>query len=312
MSTLKTPSPDVLEYLQAVRATLADLPAEERDELMVDVESALFEAAEESEGPLAARLGPPEEFAADLRAAAGLQAAQAPAPPASRLRDVLAAVLEHPRVVGARRTGGELAPIWWVARGFIAFALLALMLGAGTSVRHPWMPVVGNRAMTFVVLALFVAGSVWLGLRHRGGDSRALVAANVTLAVLALPLGLYLSGKTSPYSLGVTQVVYAVQPGSAGLNVGGRHISNLYPYTRDGRLLHDVLLYDDQGLPVTIGEQANDANRRVLTTRSGQQIFNSFPALYFDPGTRRVADPDATAAPIRVPAINKPPPLRGP
>ena len=153
MSTLKTPPPDVLEYLHAVRATLADLPAEERDELMVDVESALFEAAEESERPLAARLGPPEEFAADLRAAAGLQASQAPAPPASRLRDVFAAVLEHPRVVAVRRIGGELAPIWWFARGFIAFALLALMLGADTSVRHPWMPVVGNRATTFVVLA---------------------------------------------------------------------------------------------------------------------------------------------------------------
>ena len=73
-----------------------------------------------------------------------------------------------------------------------------------------------------------------------------------------------------------------------------------------------MLLYDDAGLPVAIGAQSSDPDRRVLTRRDGRSIFNSFPVLYFEPGTRRVADPDATAAPIRVPAIDAPSPLRRP
>lgn len=307
MTTLKTPPPDALEYLQAVRATLADLPPEERDELMVDVETALFEAAEESERPLAARLGPPEEFAADLRAAAGLQDRQVPAPAASRLRDLFAVALTHPRVGSARRMGGELAPIWWMLRAFIAFAAVALMLGAPTSVKNPWMPVLGDRTSTLAFLALIAAGSVWLGLRHR--RSRAMVRVNVALALVALPLGLVLLDKGSDI-YGGGSVLYN-DPPPTGLNVDGYPLRNIYAYTRDGRPLHDVALFGDHGMPLNIGgEQSPDPHRRLLTTPAGGAVFNTFPILYVDPGTGRVADPDATAVPIRPPRLTSPVPLR--
>ena len=64
--------PDVDAYLAAVRASLDDLPAAERDDLLAEVEVSIVEAAGEGESALAARLGPPHEFAAELRAAAGL------------------------------------------------------------------------------------------------------------------------------------------------------------------------------------------------------------------------------------------------
>ena len=51
-------SPEVVAYLAAVRAALADLPAEERDDLLTDVRASLVEAAAESGGNIAARLGP--------------------------------------------------------------------------------------------------------------------------------------------------------------------------------------------------------------------------------------------------------------
>ncbi|MEO5576349.1 MAG: hypothetical protein ABIR67_04420 [Gaiellaceae bacterium] len=57
--------PDVAVYLDAVRAKLADLPAEERDDLVADVGASLLESGQ----PPALS---PQEFAAELREAAGL------------------------------------------------------------------------------------------------------------------------------------------------------------------------------------------------------------------------------------------------
>jgi hypothetical protein len=61
--------PEAAAYLGSRRVEPADLPPDEQDDLLPDVEVSLLEAAEA--GSLAA-LGPPREFAAELRAAAGL------------------------------------------------------------------------------------------------------------------------------------------------------------------------------------------------------------------------------------------------
>lgn len=311
MTTLKTPPPDVLEYLQAVRATLDDLPPEERDELMVDVETALLEAAEESVRPLALRLGPPQDFAADLRAAAGLQARPdaTPAPATTRLRDLIVAAREHPQIVAARRAAGELAPLWWVARGIVAFVALAIALGARTSIAYPWMPVVGGRQTTIAALGLLVAASLALGLRRPARGARVLLGLNLALLLAVVPVALYLGSRPQPL---VAPVVITVDAPAQDLTLGGQPIHNLYPYTRDGHRLHDVLLFDDLGRPVNVGasELGSDPNRRVLTTRTGRPALNSFPILYFDPGSRVVAHPNATASPIHVSRIADTPPLR--
>ena len=60
---------DVATYAATVRAQLADLPAMERDVLLEDLEQHLAEVAAEGEGSLVDRLGPPEDYAVELRAA---------------------------------------------------------------------------------------------------------------------------------------------------------------------------------------------------------------------------------------------------
>ncbi len=55
----------------AVRAALSDLPAPARDQLLADLEDHLAEVAAESEQSLTERLGAPEAYAAELRAAYG-------------------------------------------------------------------------------------------------------------------------------------------------------------------------------------------------------------------------------------------------
>jgi uncharacterized membrane protein len=108
--------------MDAVRARLADLPPEEREDLLADTEASLLEAAEEEDAPLALRLGPPERFADELRAAAGLEPAGRPVR-AGRLRELVA----HPAVTRARAWARELAPVWWVARGYFLVGLAVLI-----------------------------------------------------------------------------------------------------------------------------------------------------------------------------------------
>ena len=99
--------PEVSEYLAAVRAALDDLPATERDDLLAEVEPSLLDAASETGGNVSARLGPAEDFAAELRTAAGLQVPLRRTEAKSRLLVAVRRLIRDPRVRELRR----LAPI---------------------------------------------------------------------------------------------------------------------------------------------------------------------------------------------------------
>src|SRR5256885_15228317 len=60
---------DVATYAAAVRAALSNLTTDQSEVLLEDLEDHLREVAAEAEGPLAERLGPPELYAQELRAA---------------------------------------------------------------------------------------------------------------------------------------------------------------------------------------------------------------------------------------------------
>jgi len=84
---------------------------------------------------------------------------------------------------------------------------------------------------------------------------------------------------------------------ASGLANDGVPVENVYPYSRDGRLLLDVLLFDQNGMPLYIRpgtSPALDPQRRILRARGGAEILNSYPIRYFEPGTRRVARPYAS------------------
>ncbi len=291
---------EVEVYLAAVRATLSDLPAAERDDLLAEVESSLREAAGES-GPIGARLGSPQEFALELRSAAGLHEPPA-ARPRATIRQALGRLATHPRWAAVRSVAGELAPVGWVARGYVVVGALAAITSSGWSTRFPAVPRFGTAQLGVVVVLLGIAASVVLGLRSRvAGPSRrrAAAAVNAACVVLALPVVAHLgNGAVLP------PVVVAVpQPFIVpGLVYTGAPVQNIYPYTVGGKLLHDVLLYDGAGNPLEIGRGVSDPNRRILTTSANTSIFNSFPIRYYDPGTVHVAHPNAGPT-IRTPHI---------
>ncbi|MBA3384939.1 MAG: hypothetical protein H0T20_09850 [Actinobacteria bacterium] len=91
-----------------------------------------------------------------------------------------------------------------------------------------------------------------------------------------------------------------------GLAVDGVPIRDVYPYSRNGTLLFDILHFDENGNPVNILSGADDTSRRILADENGMQYFNSFPIRYFDPGTKTVGRP-RLAPPIRLPSIVTPP-----
>jgi hypothetical protein len=161
VSTTTGMPPEVTEYLAAVRSALDDLPATERDDLLAEGEPSLLDAASESEASMAARLGPPEEFAAELRAAAGL-VPSTPAREEPRLLVLSRRLARDPRL----RELGRLAPIWWVARGYVAVAAIALLAGASWSSRYIFVPHVGTGWLGLVVVLAAICVSIWVGLRR--------------------------------------------------------------------------------------------------------------------------------------------------
>src|SRR5438094_10438211 len=78
---------DVATYAASVRAALSDLPSDQAEVLLEDLEDHLREVAADAEGPLAERLGSPEQYAEELRTAYGAASAggKRPDPRVARL-----------------------------------------------------------------------------------------------------------------------------------------------------------------------------------------------------------------------------------
>jgi hypothetical protein len=180
---------DLEAYVERLGACFADLPAAERTELLDDVAGHLAEVAAEDGRPLADRLGPPEQYAAELRVAAGLPAPGTAATTAfGRWKRRLGGLDRRTGpVVGYERTTDflrQLAPAWWVLRGYAAAAVLLWAVDGPSLV-----PTIGGNAWAGGLISVAaVVASVWLGRRRpRAVPVRALAgAAQLVFAGLVL------------------------------------------------------------------------------------------------------------------------------
>jgi hypothetical protein len=294
---------EVETYLARVRAALADIPADERAELLEEVEASLHETASETGGSVAAQLGPPEDFAAELRSAAGLHPSTTS--PTVSVRENFERLVSRPRVAAAVRFSRELAPIWWAVRGYVAVAALALAAGSSWSTSHGAVPRIGTGELGAVAILLAVLVSIAVGLWSRQNTTMRLPLAvlNVVLLAAAVPVGIHLSHRATQGVETRTIIQSAIVP---GLAYNGTPLDNVYPYSRDGRLLHDVLLFSGAGTPLNLRANAYDPLRRILFTNGGGRLYNAFPVRYYQPGTTRVLRPNAGPR-VRVPQIATPP-----
>jgi hypothetical protein len=296
--TSATVPANVEAYLSALRAELSDLAADERDDLLAEVEASLLESA--GDEPLAAQFGPPAAFAADLRASAGLPPKPSSKPPREPRID-WRAVLTKARV---------LAPIWWLVRGYVAVAAIVLVTGSSWSAAQPGVPKFSGSAYWGVAAILAGMGvSVAVGLWGRVPRGLA-IAGNLALVAAIVPVAIHNAGpgyEPIPYQQGYEQQVEALRYTQAmsGLTYNGSPIKNVYPYDRRGRLLHDVRLFGDGGRPLDVGAAGGDPTRRPVLTTDGEAL-NAFPIRYFDPGTEKVTNPDAGPTVEAKPLITAP------
>jgi hypothetical protein len=272
-------------YLDALRAELTDVPESERDALLEDVAS-----SGDDDAALEARLGPPAQFARELRSEAGLQTAGGPAPSRPSLRD-------RAREIVARATplGRELAPLGWLVRGYLAAVAIAFTVGAEWFYNRPGVfslrGVVWD-ALWLCVVCVAVSVVIGVAMRLAKRRSAAVTVVNVLFALGALWIAPTVVDQfrhrgESPSASSVTSVIDQ----TPGLSIGGVPVGNIYPYSRDGRPLYDVRLYDENGNALEIGRAAVDPDRRVPRTQLGTMAFNAFPIRYFEPRSTRVRTP---------------------
>jgi len=290
--TAPTTTPEIDHYLAAVRSALADLSAEDRDDLMEDVASHLAEIAAElraeNTGSLETRLGKPADYAAELRSSAGLpvsgpQARQAwrtglsAAVASSPLGRGLAAASDNRQVAALRAFLPELRPGWWVFRGYLAVWLLSLFFGNLPGV----IPTFGHNALPGV---LFTAAAIWASVRlgrhwlahppRRGW--LVLGTGCAVLAVLLFVVTGFGPGRSGDRSY--TSYTGPAQNGTDGLE------SNIYAFDSDGKPLTGVQLFDQDGQPIELTQPVLDANGNEVPMISrfntaGIPVNNVFPRV---------------------------------
>lgn len=223
---------DVRAYVARVRVALSDLPDDDADELTQGMEADLVELAAESQG-LRSRLGTPETYADELRAAAGMPP-RAPAPQRGALGVQLAQWAERRSALMTLPWVRDLRPIGWALRGVVAFWVVALVFGIRPSNLLGW--------------AVGAALSFWFGRATRNwknGASASLVAANLVIALVGLIL---LPGN---YDQSMREPEYDQSPATVdGLAINGEPVTGITVYDSSGRPIDQPRAFDQNGNPL--------------------------------------------------------------
>ena len=241
--TTSTVAPEIAKFAQGVRAALADLPADEVDELTDGLEADLAEAYAED---LQRELPDPSAYAAELRLAAGL-------PVRTKVkhgvfagigdslrdtrRDIGIAISHNPTLSSIADFLVTLRPVWWVLRAWLATWLVAAFFG---SERGYWFD-----GIFWVVLAVFVAISVqWGRGEWRGKGLAPLIVLGNVFAVVALLPAL---AAADSWGGGYYEVYPDGPAESVGMSLDNQSVTNIFAYDANGKPLKNVQLFDQSG-----------------------------------------------------------------
>ena len=262
-------------YVAHVRHHLSDLPAEELDELIGGLEADLAERATElpDGADLTSAFGAPEEYAAELRSAAGLPPRVATPPPApakvSALRENEASWRASREAFLAKHSwAAELRPVWWVARGAILALVPLFVFGVPLFGLGFWFLTIAGAALSFWWSRRDPAPSTWA--------HRIAILASAAAILISLPLALTMPARAA--WTGESQVIYSESmsnggsAGGEGVWVNGEPASNLYVYDADGNRLDRVRIFNQYGQAVAVPFEGLDHVEADLTDRTGQGL----------------------------------------
>lgn len=324
--TTSTVTPEIVEFAQGVRAALADLPAEEVDDLTEGLEADLAEAYAED---LQRELPDPAAYATELRAAAGLPLRTKAAKSGlfsglvqgwkDTRADITIAIRRNPALASVVDFLGELRPAWWILRGVVAVMCVRYAMGdSGDLLPNNWIDV--------LVMAAFVLISVQWG-RGRWhlprGMGPVLFVGNLVAAVVAIPV---LTNALDDRDHYYYETEAAGTQDLTGVYLNGAEVTNIFGYDSAGRRLEGIQLFDQDGKPLATSVPGGngcldpDCNETGLWTPSvletGQTVWNVFPMrmvkMVFDEKTGEdKPDPTARAEDrdppyVKVPAVQTP------
>lgn len=247
----------VAAYVREVRAELADLPAEDVEDVTGGMEADLSELASEFGGDLVGRLGSPSLYAAELRCAAGLPERLRGSDRRRRpwhealahARDSITILTrDHPWLGSVMAFLVTLRPAWWLLRGYLAAWALWSMLSGNTRGVRPHSFLEGVLALGGIVLSVQL-GRGWL--RRRPLLAPLVAVVNTALVVVALVASVSVDGSYDSVSS------YSPPP---GVSLNGGQVGNIYPYGSDGKRLTGVRLFAADGQPLDGEPSFTDAN----------------------------------------------------
>jgi hypothetical protein len=259
---------DISAYVEQVRAALADLPEATVLELIEDLPEHLAEVLADDAGSLTERLGAPEAYAAELRAAAGFVGGF-PDPPTdggrpprlARARARAAGLLHTADVKIGPALGYAkasdflqlLRPAWWVLRGYLAAMVVAWVLDNSGRDLGLLPRLGGSLAVAVVLLAAGVVGSIWLGRSDLGRQGWQLPVLRAGTAVLVLAgLVVFFSADRK-----VAEDRYNI-PVSSYQRSEYDDIQDVFVYDSHGNLVQGAHLYDQDGRPIDLGYPSCD------------------------------------------------------
>ena len=297
---------DVATYAASVRAALSDLPPDQADVLLEDLEDHLREVATDAGGSLAERLGPPDQYARELRAAYGVAHAGATRQH-PLLRDVTVAISRVTTSSWYRQVRAflpELRPAWWVLRAYLAVLIVMAAISPGYSLGPIPNPVTKRGFLEIVATGVAIWLSVRIGRRSRQLSQKALVLAYSANMLIALFAVIVLGNMRSFAYSELIGTASPQQTTFANAFAAGQ-VTNIYPYSQDGKALTNVLLYDQDGRPIMVDK--SEAQTSYPIGADGQAITNAYPL------TQRHVTGDPVLAPrVAVPPWPSPSPTPSP
>jgi HAAS domain-containing protein len=306
--TIQVPTPDVATFVAQVRARLADLTEEEREELVGGLEADLGERLAEGETDL----GDPATYAAELRAAAGLEpirrAPRPHLPPRQRVEGWLDGARSRLDELAATRWGAaewsflvSLRPLWWFFRAWLAVQLIDMSTGSDMATPVPTLMGVWPGVLVtvlFTVVSVQIGRGLWWPGSRKGMSlaARLVLLALNSFAFLVAPvvLGQFPGAGAYDYS---DELSYRPSP---GLQDRGTFVTNVFPYDAQGRPLTGVQLFDQDGRPLTVNrdarlrwsDQGDDRVARAYPWYNGdQRLWNVFPLPQRTTGLTRNGTP---------------------
>ena len=300
-------------FANAVRGELFDLDAEAIDDLTDGLEADLADKLADGEA-----LGDPIVYATELRTAAGIGARQRWSlshtlrERLTGLRSRLSTLSSNPVIAPGLGFIVSLRPVWWLARGFVLFAVL--------NTHRQWSAIPNDPLQLLMLVVLIVASVQW----GRGRwlpwkwSRPALFVASAIAVLMAPVVAGYTQSQLNGYWFAEPQVTMN------GLLVDGMPVTNIFAYGADGEPLTGVQLFDQYGNPLSVVSEGwgatfipDDLGEGGMLLPSdvagGSAVWNIYPLdtvdySAIDPYTElvyswtpreRVAPPFASVEPLR-------------